>query len=349
MTENSKMLERVRALLAKAEGTNFPEEADAFRAKADQLMTQYAIDAWMVDHAQDVMNKRPQPERRDFDRSWRSLKFRTDMFHMFSALAQHCRCVIGYRGASFEKLPVYGLPSDLDYLDMLYTSLALEVAKNMSPPVREDGDPGHEVFKQRQAGIGWEEITRKMFEAGLAKITAGDRKKVAAYHRLETMEEEVCWSDLQRSGVWTDVKNRLANLNRRYIKEHGLQDDRNYVKPEVYQRSFMAGFSDEIARRIYDMSRRSREAYDTAHEAGSMDLAVRDIRSQALSLYEEQFPAPPPVPIDPNAKPRRTKMPAVRTVVYDSGAMSAGRSKARDADLASRPGARVAPRKQIDG
>jgi hypothetical protein len=33
----AKKLEVVRALLAKAEGTTFPEEADAFRAKADAI------------------------------------------------------------------------------------------------------------------------------------------------------------------------------------------------------------------------------------------------------------------------------------------------------------------------
>ena len=37
------MLERVRALLAKAESTTFPEEADALTAKAQQLMTRHAL------------------------------------------------------------------------------------------------------------------------------------------------------------------------------------------------------------------------------------------------------------------------------------------------------------------
>jgi Protein of unknown function (DUF2786) len=43
-----KMLGRVRALLAKAESTEFPEEADAFTEKAQELMTRYSIDVAMV-------------------------------------------------------------------------------------------------------------------------------------------------------------------------------------------------------------------------------------------------------------------------------------------------------------
>ena len=43
-----KMLSRVRALLAKAESTEFAEEADAFTEKAQQLMARYSIDVAMV-------------------------------------------------------------------------------------------------------------------------------------------------------------------------------------------------------------------------------------------------------------------------------------------------------------
>jgi hypothetical protein len=43
-----KMLTRVRALLAKAESTEFAEEADAFFAKAKELMTRYSLERAML-------------------------------------------------------------------------------------------------------------------------------------------------------------------------------------------------------------------------------------------------------------------------------------------------------------
>jgi hypothetical protein len=42
------MLTRVRALLAKAESTEFAEEADAFFAKAQELMTRYSLERAML-------------------------------------------------------------------------------------------------------------------------------------------------------------------------------------------------------------------------------------------------------------------------------------------------------------
>jgi hypothetical protein len=46
---DTRMLEKVRALLAKAESTTFPSEAEALSAKAQQLMARYAIDRALLD------------------------------------------------------------------------------------------------------------------------------------------------------------------------------------------------------------------------------------------------------------------------------------------------------------
>src|SRR5438045_2689314 len=47
---DDRMLAKVRALLAKAESTEFTDEADALTAKAQELMTRYSIDRALVDH-----------------------------------------------------------------------------------------------------------------------------------------------------------------------------------------------------------------------------------------------------------------------------------------------------------
>lgn len=350
--KTAKMLERVRALLAKADSTTFPEEADSFRAKADELMTAYAIDQWMVDQAEAGRNVRQEPVRRDFDRAWRGSPFRGELFNMFYDVADHCRCVVGIRGQTAREMPVYGLPSDLDYLDLLYTGLMVEVAKNLQPPVNPKGEIGHEVFKQRQAGINWPEITRKVYQAGLITLTPKEHEAAARYHGEDPSEREPNeweWDDLNHhylAETRTSIKNRLANYNRRYVRDHELQGQRNYVKPEVYQRSYMMGFTDEIARRLRAMSEASRSAYDASHEAGSMALAVRDIRSMALALYEEAYPPPPPVEPDPNYKPGRALK--VREVAVDYGAMGAGRRAAEQVDLAQHPSRRVGGQQGIE-
>jgi hypothetical protein len=354
--KTAKMLERVRALLAKADSTDFPEEAAAFRAKADELMTAYAIDQFMVDQAQRGLNQTVRPERRDFTPTWIGSRFRDDLYTMFWAVAEHCRCVVGSRGYTHRSIPVYGLPSDLDYLDLLFTNLNLEVAKNMDPPVDPAGEVGHEVFKQRQAGISWPRITEKMYKAGLVKLTKAERAKLDRLDRLYADErpDEITWDylkhwDWDRTGrselgeVRTSMKNRLANANRRYVKDHGLEQERNYVKPEVYQRSFMYGFRQEIRDRIWDLQLRNRKRYDEQHQSSEFALAVRDIKQMAVELYEQDYPPPAPIKVDPNAKPvkSRRRMPAVREVRIDHGAIAKGREAGAKADLSNQPGRRV--------
>lgn len=51
-TAEHPMLDKIRALLAKAESTHHPEEARLFAEKAQELMTKYAIDEAMVAHGQ---------------------------------------------------------------------------------------------------------------------------------------------------------------------------------------------------------------------------------------------------------------------------------------------------------
>lgn len=95
--KKEKMLEKVRALLAKANDTEFEGEADVFRAKADELMTAYAIEQWQVDEADSrVGTSNRTPERRDIDISWywknSYSHIKHDLYHMFDQVARSCRC-----------------------------------------------------------------------------------------------------------------------------------------------------------------------------------------------------------------------------------------------------------------
>lgn len=353
--ELTKKLDTVRKLLAKAENTDAlgnHGEAEAFRAKADELMARYAIDSWMIEEATRGEERKQTPTRRSFDRPWRGSKFRQDLFSMFYDLAAHCRCVIGTRGADASGVPIYGLPSDLAYLDAMFTQLMLEVAKNLQPPVDPSGEIGHEVYKQRQAGTGWEEIVRKVYTAGLLTLTKGEHEKLYDRYRwtlrLDSPEDidPSEWEWVQVRTIWRDLRNRIANYNRRYVRQNGLQGQRNYVKPEIYQRSFMMGFTDEIRSRLYRIEAATRRAYDATGESNSMTLAVRDIRQAALDLYNQEFPPPPPP--EPLTEEQlkalrkvRTRLPAVREPAVSSAAMSAGRAKAREVNLTNNPNRRT--------
>lgn len=52
-----KVLARVRSLLAKAESTDFDDEADALSAEAQELMSRYALDRALLDHGHGVRQR----------------------------------------------------------------------------------------------------------------------------------------------------------------------------------------------------------------------------------------------------------------------------------------------------
>jgi hypothetical protein len=345
-TKTDKMLEKVRSILALAddEENRNPDAAANYRAKADELMTAYAIEQWQVEQAAGEQTAATLPEVRHFNFDWwYDNKRATELWWLFNDTARHCRCVVALRGhgssGSYRAMPVIGLPSDLDYLDLMFTHLMLQMSKKLTPQVDPAAEPGKNVYEMRMAGMGWKDITRRMWAAGQVKLLRGKLGETTVWNR-ETGEREpitlVTPFDSLPEAYWTGVKNNLANLNRAYVKANGLP--RNYVNPEVYQRSYADGFVNEINRRFREMD----QAQATKGGSG-MELALRDIRAQAMDLYNEMWPAPE----DTGKKRKSRALGKERAYSYE--AARHGEQAGREANLANKPGARLGNRRQLPG
>lgn len=124
---DQKVLGRVRGLLAKAERTEFPEEADALTAKAQQLMSRHAIDAAVladrgtVDLGADVLAR-----RLHLDDPYAEPKA-----HLLQAVAtaNGCRVVLL---TELGIATVVGLPTDLELVELLFTSLLLQATRALA-------------------------------------------------------------------------------------------------------------------------------------------------------------------------------------------------------------------------
>jgi hypothetical protein len=333
MTDESrkaKMLERVRALLAKADGTNFPEEAETFRQKADEIMTAYAIEQWQVEEAQSGVSARPQPEVREFnDDWWYDNPRHQELWNLFQGVAFHCRCVVAVRGGRYRIQPVIGLPSDLDYMDLLFTHLMLQMGKNLERQPDPSKPLAENVYEMRMAGMGWMRITELLWKTGRVDPPKGKAGITREYNATtRSFDEEPITAETEWAGIpeasRTVIKNRLANLNRAWVKEHGLP--RNYVRPEVYQRSYAMGFVQEVRTRFREMRRRQNVSTGST---GSMEVAIRDIRDQARSLYDELWPPPPPS--------ESTSSAVSRELATDLGAYRDGAAAGAKADIAASP------------
>ncbi|MFE6308748.1 DUF2786 domain-containing protein [Nocardiopsis sp. NPDC057823] len=118
-------LARVRALLAKAESTEFPEEAEALSARAQELMARHSIDRALLEADEEESSEAGYARRVPVDAPYDDSK--AVLLHEV-AEANHCRAV-WHR--ELETCTVMGFPDDVDAVDLLFTSLLVQAEAAM--------------------------------------------------------------------------------------------------------------------------------------------------------------------------------------------------------------------------
>ncbi|WP_308401974.1 DUF2786 domain-containing protein [Streptomyces sp. RKAG293] len=115
------LLGRIRALLAKAESTDFPEEAEALSSKAQQLMARHSIDeALIASDAGAAGSDGPGACRIGIDQPYEGAKAL-----LLDAVAAANRCQAVWAG-DFGFSTVVGFEPDLEAVELLYTSLLVQ-------------------------------------------------------------------------------------------------------------------------------------------------------------------------------------------------------------------------------
>ena len=119
-----RMLDKIRALLAKAEATTFSDEADAFTAKAQDLMTRYSIDEALLD---DAAGAGDVPARRiHIDNPYAEAKVQ-----LLSTVGDINRVRVVW-DAQHGMATAVGMPVDLQLVEMLFTSLLVQATREMT-------------------------------------------------------------------------------------------------------------------------------------------------------------------------------------------------------------------------
>ncbi|MGH9102847.1 MAG: DUF2786 domain-containing protein [Acidimicrobiales bacterium] len=124
---DGRILEKVRALLAKAESTPFPEEAEALTAKAQELLSSHSIDRAALEGGGSGRGSAAAALRR----VWIDDPYVTAKAHLLDvvAAANRCRCVLlGELGLT----TVAGHEDDLDTTEVLFTSLLVQATTQMT-------------------------------------------------------------------------------------------------------------------------------------------------------------------------------------------------------------------------
>ncbi len=130
------MAERIAALLDKAESTSYPEEADAFLAKAQQLMARHAIDEAMLHGA------RATPEEVDTLDLVILTPYASAKSVLLGAVAgaNRSRVVSANRPGGKVLCTVVGHPTDLRHTRELYLSLSHQAVRFMLDAPLPPGD-----------------------------------------------------------------------------------------------------------------------------------------------------------------------------------------------------------------
>ncbi|MEU7040137.1 DUF2786 domain-containing protein [Streptomyces varsoviensis] len=138
-----RLLGRIRALLAKAESTEFAEEAEALSAKAQELMARHSIDAALLAAeagASAGPAEGPAACRIGVDGPYEPAKA---LLLDAVAEANHCRAVWS---PEFDFSTVVGFASDLELVELMYASLLLQATAAM----RRAGDEHHARGRSRR-------------------------------------------------------------------------------------------------------------------------------------------------------------------------------------------------------
>lgn len=117
-----KVLARIRALLAKAESTSFPQEAEALSAKAQDLLTRHAIDAAVLaarTHQPSVVRARRVPVADPYAGA---------KVQLLDAVGRVNEVRVVWTG-SVGLATVVGHPEDLELVAVLFASLLVQVRR----------------------------------------------------------------------------------------------------------------------------------------------------------------------------------------------------------------------------
>ncbi|MFF4315021.1 DUF2786 domain-containing protein [Streptomyces sp. NPDC001507] len=166
----SRMLTRIRALLAKAEATGFPEEAEALSAKAQELMARHSVDEALLAAGA------PAPDAPGACRIGVEPPYEQAKAVLLDAVAtaNHCRAVWN-EPLAFST--VVGFEADLEVVELLHTSLLVQATHAMAKA----------EAAQRAGGRKRTKTFRQSFLAAYAH-RVGDRLRAAARSALADTE-----------------------------------------------------------------------------------------------------------------------------------------------------------------
>jgi hypothetical protein len=301
------LLRRVRGLIDTAdsfEELGNSEAAQTYRNKADEMMTVYAVEEFELAFA--TGTERAKPELREYVYGDAPEEVADHLSTLFYALAEHCRVKIGYYG--WVKSKIVGYPQDLEYLDVLFTSVRMHMSSQVRPHASRTLGYEESLAVLKESGQKWADIypaLLRVFPERFDRARADHKsnaKLLPGYSFWQEAQEFVpTEEDFEKNHKWIKVdeywylKEMVRPIGVRFTKEYtefckNTDRHRIYSDPKTYLRSFVRGYVSEVQRRIWAMEQATSEA------TTGMELVLANIMDDLLEFYYENFPERRPHP-----------------------------------------------------
>lgn len=262
----NKMMAKIQALLAKADGTEFPEEATTYRAKAEQFMRDYRIEeehliaSDQVEIAPEVHELWLGPLKdatRATTRENSGNSYYQEWYALASGAARHSGVMIHYRWKRNPDTGEYGIwavmvgySGDLRLAELVYTNARIVFGERLEPKVDPSLSDRENVYRLRSAGITRDRVAEMLWGAAPGTRAA----QVGAWYKEECAKRG----------------------------ETPALDGRG-ISAALYRDEFARSFVDELDRRL----RAARDAADSV--GGALVLHGRAERIQ--EAFWTEFPS----------------------------------------------------------
>lgn len=142
MTKNKQLIEKIKALLAKAASTEFEHEAALFADKARQLMEQHQIDATDLEHDDPVDVSKP------YKATSSAPSYKK---HLWTSLARYygCRTVLIWISATEYTVDIIGRESARLTTELMFP-FVLEQVRKAAKKIYDERNPLDRVVTQEQ-------------------------------------------------------------------------------------------------------------------------------------------------------------------------------------------------------
>lgn len=207
--------DRINKLMAKAERTEYKEEAEAFLAKAQELMTEYSIDEAMLRDCQPRVTEEIEELKLVYTGGMRKVLYRLGI-----RLAEYNGCRAFYTDRRHAQprnvaVTVIGFPKDLERVELLDTSLRVQCAVALKKFSDEHVDPtwhrGYKRNEKREFVLGYTDgvgVKLKVAEAKAVEDAAeakGTGVELAIRSRKDQIDD---WTDKSYPNLRT-VRSRM--------------------------------------------------------------------------------------------------------------------------------------------